>query len=173
MPFAYYQRLTPAQKRTYRQSDEITTIPLPRAAELWPLAKALARALESEDRAGTEEETNRLLAGFTRHLQVPRLQAQVLARRPSRDWGELHGLYTPGPRGGSARITLWMRTAQRQQVVKFRTFLRTLVHELCHHLDYELLTLPDSFHTEGFYKRESSLVRQLLGDAPERTSHHE
>jgi hypothetical protein len=37
---------------------------------------------------------------------------------------------------------------------------------LCHHLDYELLRLPDSFHTEGFYQRESSLLRQLLGDGP-------
>jgi hypothetical protein len=55
-----------------------------------------------------------------------------------------------------------MRTAQRHQVVRFRTFLRTLLHELCHHLDYELLELPDSFHTDGFYRRESSLLRQLL-----------
>ncbi len=27
----------------------------------------------------------------------------------------------------------------------------------------ELLKLADSLHTEGFYKRESSLVRQLTG----------
>jgi hypothetical protein len=54
-----------------------------------------------------------------------------------------------------------MRTAQRAQVVKFKTFLRTLLHELCHHLDYEHLKLEESFHTEGFYKRESSLLRQL------------
>lgn len=40
--------------------------------------------------------------------------------------------------------------------------MRTLIHELCHHLDYELLRLADSFHTEGFYKRESSLVHQLV-----------
>jgi hypothetical protein len=61
-----------------------------------------------------------------------------------------------------------MRTAQRRQVVKFRTFLRTLLHELCHHLDYELLRLADSFHTEGFYKRESSLLRQILGEGLQR-----
>jgi hypothetical protein len=61
-------------------------------------------------------------------------------------------------------ITLWMRTAQRKQVVAFRTFLRTFLHELCHHLDYELLRLPETFHTEGFYKRESSLFRQLVVD---------
>jgi hypothetical protein len=50
---------------------------------------------------------------------------------------------------------------QHKRVVAFKTFLRTLLHELCHHLDYELLNLPDSFHTEGFYKRLSSLSHQL------------
>jgi len=29
-------------------------------------------------------------------------------------------------------------------------------------LDCELLALPDSFHTEGVYKRESSLLRQPM-----------
>ena len=61
-----------------------------------------------------------------------------------------------------ARITVWMRTAKRQQVVAFRSFLRTLVHEVAHHLDYELFMLEETFHTEGFYKRESSLSNALL-----------
>jgi hypothetical protein len=61
-----------------------------------------------------------------------------------------------------AVIRVWMRTAQHKRVVAFRTFLRTLLHELCHHLDYELLKLEDSFHTEGFFKRESSLFKQLV-----------
>jgi hypothetical protein len=34
-----------------------------------------------------------------------------------------------------------MRTAAHKRVVAFRTFLRTLLHELCHHLDYEWLGL--------------------------------
>ena len=55
-----------------------------------------------------------------------------------------------------------MRTAQRKQVVAFKTFLRTLIHEVCHHLDYELFALEETFHTEGFYKRESNLVAALL-----------
>jgi len=59
-----------------------------------------------------------------------------------------------------------MRTAQKEQIVKFRTFLRTLVHELAHHLDYELYKLPETFHTEGFYARESALMRELLGEPP-------
>ena len=32
-------------------------------------------------------------------------------------------------------------------------------------IDYELLKLRDSFHTDGFFKRESSMVNQLLAAA--------
>jgi len=93
--------------------------------------------------------------------------AALLERRPANAGGELQGLYEPDEvTGGSARITVWMRTAQREQVVKFRTFLRTLLHEVCHHLDYELYKLAETFHTEGFYARESALVRELLGTGP-------
>jgi len=48
--------------------------------------------------------------------------------------------------------------------VKFRTFLRTLLHEVVHHLDYEHYGLAETFHTEGFYARESALLRDLLGE---------
>jgi hypothetical protein len=164
VPFAYYQRLTRAQQRVYRQSDEVTVIRLPEAKDLRPLVDALADALTKEDRPAAQVMADRLLAATTASLGVPLVRAQVLAIRPSRSWGELHGLYTPEEGGRPSRATVWMRTAQRRQVVKFRTFLRTLLHELCHHLDYELLRLSDSFHTEGFYKRESSLLRQLLGE---------
>jgi hypothetical protein len=54
-----------------------------------------------------------------------------------------------------------MRTAKKKRVVAFKTFLRTLLHELGHHLDFTLLELPESYHTEGFFKRESSLFHQL------------
>jgi hypothetical protein len=48
-------------------------------------------------------------------------------------------------------------------VVAYRTFLRTLLHEVCHHLDYAYLHLGDSLHTQGFYQRESSLFAALGG----------
>ncbi len=166
MPFSYYRRLTRAQQRVYQKSDGVAAIRLPRGKDLRPLAEALATALASEDRAAVEAAADRLLAGLTAALTVPPLRTQVLSVRPSKRWGELHGLYTPAGQGSAARVTLWMRTAQRHQTVKFRTFLRTLLHELGHHLDYELLGLPESFHTEGFYKRESSLLHQILGPAP-------
>lgn len=162
MPFAYYRRLSPTQKRIYRRSDEITSIPLPRAHELSHLAADLAAALEDEDRKVTKAVCQRLADGLTQRLEVPPVQVSVLSVRPRDGWGELHGLYEPSEDEYRSRISLWMRTAQRSKVVAFRTFLRTLLHELCHHLDYELFGLEETFHTEGFYKRESSLFHQLM-----------
>ena len=104
-----------------------------------------------------------LVAGY----RVPPIRMRVLARRPMDSGGELHGLYEPEDGPAIARITVWMRTAQRKDVVAFRTFLRTLVHELCHHLDYEMYALPETFHTEGFYKRESSLANALFAQEAE------
>ncbi len=163
MVFPYYRRLTRAQKRVYDKSDHIASIRLPRTDGVAPLVGEVARALKTENRAKTEEACQRLLAELTAALKVPPVRVRVLAKRPSNDWGELHGLYEPDDEA-PAKITVWMRTAQRRQVVAFRTFLRTLIHELCHHLDYEMLRLEETFHTEGFYKRESSLLHQLLRD---------
>jgi hypothetical protein len=101
---------------------------------------------------------------MTGAFNLPALRMEVLAARPSDDWGELHGLYTPEEAGRLARIQVWMRTAKHKRVVAFRSFLRTVLHEICHHFDYELLRLPETFHTEGFYKRESSLFKQLIAD---------
>jgi hypothetical protein len=90
---------------------------------------------------------------------------KVLAARPHAGWGELHGLYETTHRATEPPlITLWMRTARQKRVVAFRTFLRTLLHEVGHHVDYTLLRLGDSFHTQGFYARESHLFHQLVTD---------
>ena len=167
MVFAYYNRLTRAEQRIYDKSDQVGTLHLPQAAVLQPLTAKLADTLKREDRQRTEGISQELVSGLTARLQVPPVQVEVLAARPSRTWGELHGLYTPAEGRRPARVTVWMRTAQRRRVVAFRTFLRTLLHEVCHHLDYELLGLAESFHTEGFYKRESSLFYQLVGNRKE------
>lgn len=162
MVFAYYNRLTRAQQRIYQKSDEVTAISLPQPASLYPLIDALAEALEREDRRKTQTVSQALVSALTARLRVSPVEVEVLAKRPSRTWGELHGLYTPAEDGVPAQVTVWMRTAQRRRVVAFRTFLRTVLHEVCHHLDYELLGLEESFHTQGFYKRESSLFHQLV-----------
>ena len=163
MRFGYYDRLSATSQRTYRRSDEIRRVALPDAATLVPLAQAVAPALSGEARAEVERACQALVDALNRQLATPPVRVRVLERRPADSGGELQGLYEPDEvTGGLARITVWMRTAQRVQVVKFRTFLRTLVHEVCHHLDYELYKLAETFHTEGFYARESALVRDVL-----------
>jgi uncharacterized damage-inducible protein DinB len=165
MPFAYFNRLTRRQQAIYLESDGIVTVPLPQAPRLQPLVTALARALDSGDRAHTESAAQRLVLGLAAALGAPPARVKVLAARPHAGWGELHGLYeSPGRGGPPPLITLWMRTARQQRVVAFRTFLRTLLHEVGHHVDYTLLRLGDSFHTQGFYARESHLFHQLVTD---------
>ena len=126
---------------------------------------ALPTALQGNDRATVQRLCAEIVKGITQQLRAPPVRVTVLAARPSNHWGELHGLYEPAEGRRHAHITVWMRTAKRRQVVAFRTFLRTLLHELCHHLDYEHLMFEESFHTEGFYKRESSLFKQLVPES--------
>jgi hypothetical protein len=166
MPFNYYARLSAKNQRVYDASDGIEELRLPAAAEIWPCMPALRVALESDRPAAVQAVCQTLADQMCRQLRLPPVTIKVLAKRPSNRYGELHGLYE-GVEGAlkAARITLWMRTAQRKQVVAFRSFLRTLLHELCHHLDYTYFKLADSYHTEGFYKRESSLFHQLMTDA--------
>jgi hypothetical protein len=101
-----------------------------------------------------------LMSELCRGFGVAAIRVEVRGVRPHNARGELHGLFRLSR---PPEIVLWMRTAQRHEVVKPRTFLRTLLHELCHYLDYAMLKLEDSYHTMGFFKRESFLVRALLG----------
>ncbi len=165
MPFAYFDRLSPARQRIYLRSDAIDRVELPPGPALEHLVAGMERALAAENRGEVERLGQALLGDLTGRLEVPRVRLRVLSVRPSGDWGELHGLYEPFEDGTPPLITVWMRTVARRQVVAFRSFLRTVVHELCHHLDYELYGLPETFHTQGFYKRESSLFAQIRPQA--------
>lgn len=163
MKFSYYRKLSAENKRIYDASDKLARVELPDAMSLQPLMAPLAAALLADRRPAVEEICIHLAEGMLEQLTAPPVTLKVLAVRPSSRYGELHGLYE-GVEGRlrTARITLWMRTAQKKQPVAFRSFLRTCLHELCHHLDFEHFRLGDSFHTEGFYKRESSLFYQLM-----------
>ncbi len=161
MVLPYYHRLSPAKKRLYRRSDSLDRITLPEDSGLPRRVDAVADALLDGGRAATELACGDLTRIILAALKVPAVRTRVMAVRPHNARSELHGLYERPAGPGRATITVWMRTAQRRQVVSFRTFLRTLLHECVHHLDYELFKLPDSLHTEGFFKRESSLMRQL------------
>ena len=162
MPFDYYNRLSKRNQAIYRQSDRLTDVTLKMPQALQPGIPILRQALADDDRRAVELACKGLVAGLCADLEVVPANVKVLAVRPHNDYAELHGLYEAGEGRRRALISLWMRTARHKRVVAFKTFLRTLLHEFCHHLDYEHYRLAESFHTEGFFKRESSLFKQLV-----------
>jgi hypothetical protein len=166
--FSYYDRLTPAQQATYRKSDSVPVIPIPDAPALAHLVVDLEVALGSAKRARVAAATSALSNALLDQLGAPVVKIHVREVRPQIEGGELHGLYTFATEKKAPKLEVWMRTAAQAKTVKFRTYLRTFLHEIVHHLDVTLLELDDSFHTEGFFRRESSLVRQLLGIPPKK-----
>jgi hypothetical protein len=161
----FRSRLTRTQQRIYDRSNATPAIALQATPTLRQSVVLLPAILQSGDPRRVEQLAQCLSDEITGLLRVRRVRVQVSGTRPSNTRGELHGLYTPAHNGTTPTIKLWMMTAKRQQVVAFKTFLRTLLHEICHHLDYTLLGLADSFHTDGFYQRESSLFYRIGGPA--------
>jgi hypothetical protein len=165
---AFFHRMPPIAQRAYLRSDSIGRFdfePVP-AARI--AVAALTRALEAGAAAEIAIAARAAAIEVCRMAAVMPLAVEVRAVRPRNQRGELHGLFYPFDSRSRtpAHIVLWMRTAQRHDVVKPRTFVRTLMHELVHYFDYAVLRLGDSFHTMGFFRRESFLVRMLL--APDR-----
>ena len=89
--------------------------------------------------------------------QVPRCSIRMLAARPLRvrehSTTELFGDYHPD----TMLTRVWMRTAIRKDITSFGTFLSTLCHEFCHHLDFLKFGFGHSWHTRGFYERTAAL----------------
>jgi hypothetical protein len=158
---AWYRRLPVALQRVAAASDRVPTLPLRAGPALRDAVAALPDVLATGREADVQVVAQRISDGICTALGVAGVRVDVKRRRPPLRGGELQGLYVPANGRGRDRITVWMLTAKRGQVVAFRTFLRTLLHELCHHLDYTLLRLRDSLHTQGFYQRESSLFHAL------------
>jgi hypothetical protein len=164
--FSYFERLSAKDKRVYLRSDEIRIVKVPDAVALSPLVDELRATLEAGKRVRATRAANALVLALCKQLGAPKVRVRIRETRPSWDGGELHGLYTFAEEGEVPEIEVWMRTVAKGQIVRFRTFMRTLLHEVCHHLDATLFEMPESFHTQGFFARESSLTKQLLGERP-------
>jgi len=164
---SFYRRLRAEQKREYDRSDARKSLPLAPDAALGAAANEIVAALDSGSTKRVGAAAQRLcdgicaaLAARSRAQPAPAPRVKVLRTRPRRGQSEFHGLYTRFV-NGDCEIRVWMLTAAHGQIVKPRTFLRTLLHEICHHVDMTLLDLPSSLHTLGFHARESSLLRAL------------
>jgi hypothetical protein len=172
MPFEFYYQLTRRQQRDYRKSDEVESLPLPEEARMrvWDRVDTLEGALGTGKLKRLQAATAELSLAVTQAFEVGSVRVKVKSRRPmDRSGAEYYGL-TTWEDGKKPLIEMWMRTRAQRRVVAFKTYMRTLIHELLHHLDYSYLGLGETFHTQGFFKRESSLFRQLVTERPSRTA---
>jgi hypothetical protein len=144
-------------------SDRLNTLLLPADGKL----PSIAAAMETAMKAGTTGDVGRACQEFisiaSDFYQVPPCSVRVLAARPLRDrkhaTTELFGDY----HSGTKVIRVWMRTAVRKDVTSFGTFLSTLCHEFCHHLDFHKFPFGNSWHTRGFYQRTAMLYHYSKG----------
>ena len=156
----------PRQERylaQFLESERLRTLHLPHDDYFLTPAKSIEAAM----RAGTKADVHRtcadFLAAMSEFYKVPKCRVRVLAARPLRvreEWAtELFGDYAPE----TMLIRVWMRTAVRKQVTSLGTFLSTLCHEFCHHLDFRQFRFRDSWHTLGFYERTAMLYHHVRG----------
>jgi len=131
MPFSYYERLSAREKAIYRKSDEMHAIrlPPPVAHALAETVGAMQEALARDRREAVAAAAQLIAGGICSALGARPVAVEVLEVRPRRRDSELHGLYT-WEDDQEPRIQVWMRTAAKARVVAWKTFLRTLIHEL-------------------------------------------
>lgn len=163
--FAFYRNLSRPQQAEYRRSDAMALLAIPDVYPLRAFLPDIQMALEVVDTGQLRRSAQALVSLLLTQFDAPSVEVRVLKVRPNNDEYELHGLYEH-EEGKRPVIRVWAKTAAHKRPVAFKTFIRTLLHEVTHHFDFALYDLPNSFHTHGFYKRESHLARQLLDLPP-------
>ena len=162
------QPRTEARRREYDRSDALATMPLPPPESIQALARTLADAMAAGETTPVRLAGTALLEALSAFYQVPVPPLRVLGVRPHKVTAgvctyQLFGDYTPS----TQRIRVWMRTAIREKVSSPRALLNTLLHEFCHHLDCARLSMPQSYHTRGFFWRIDHLYHLALATPPE------
>jgi hypothetical protein len=152
----------------FLQSYRINTLELPTNGVLPDIANSIESAMHSGKPVHVCRACAEFLAEASRVYRVPTCGVRVLAARPLRvreHWTtELFGDYHVE----TMAIRLWMRTAVRKEVTSIGTFLSTLCHEFCHHLDFHLFRFSDSWHTRGFFERTAVLYHHTRGTPQKR-----
>ena len=145
----------------FTESDGLNTLRLPQDDRLRRIATAIEAAMKTGKTKEVLRASREFLDKAADFYQVKRCDVRVLAARPlrvrERSTSELFGDYHPD----TILIRVWMKTAVRKEITSFGTFLSTLCHEFCHHLDFQ--RFPDSWHTRGFYERTASLYHHARG----------
>jgi hypothetical protein len=154
------RRYSPSAERDYARSNLILAIDYAPGEATCRVARKLL-AIDPARRGPLSQE---LLDRMADELKVPRVQLHFhdKPQKHRRSGGRLtykEYAYYDSEEG----ITVYNKTAVRQQYLAPKSYLDTIVHEFLHHLDYELLKLKHTYHTQGFYSRLGDLMGKLLG----------
>ncbi len=152
----------------YQRSDGLRSLSLPSGDKLRELAAHLKEAMKTDDRKVVHAASSALLIEMATAFEVPAPPLRVLNARPVKVT-ENYATETFGDYDfESTLIRLWMRTAVQKKTTSYGTYLSTLCHEFCHHLDVVALQLPHTYHTRGFYER-SAILYHHVQNTPVRT----
>lgn len=148
----------------FRESDRLTSVDVPFHSAFSRSAQTIEQVMQEGTPADVGRACSEFLHAAASFYGVPAPEVRALAARPLRvregGWQtELFGDYFLA----DARIRIWTRTAVRKQVTSFGTFLSTLCHEFCHHLDCQKFGFSRSPHTRGFYERAAMLYHHARG----------
>src|SRR5579883_768506 len=137
----------------FRESDALRSLDVPSQSQLPQLARRIESLMQNGDRADVGGACAAFLAAAASFYGVRAPAVRALAARPLRvregGWQtELFGDYSLN----DGHIRIWTRTAVRKQVTSFGTFLSTLCHEFCHHLDCQKFGFNGSPHTRGLHE---------------------
>jgi len=157
-----------ASRAGFLESERIKTLDLPQDGRLLKIAESIEQTMKATSAADVRCTCTEFLDATSDFYRVPNCGIRVLAARPLRvreNWtSELFGDYSPE----TMMIRVWMRTAVRKEVTSFGTFLSTLCHEVCHHLDFQRFGFSGSWHTRGFYERAAALYHHARGTPQKR-----
>jgi hypothetical protein len=157
-----------AGRAGFLESDRIKTLDLPHDGRLPSITEFIESAMKAGDSGRVSRASTDFLKVASNFYNVPDCGIRVLSARPLRVREhmatELFGDYAPE----TMLVRLWMRTAVRKEVTSFGTFLSTLCHEFCHHLDFQRFGFRDSWHTRGFYERAAALYHCARDTTPKR-----
>jgi hypothetical protein len=148
-------------KQFFAESDRLNALRLPEDDRLRRIAFAIEAGMKTDRSKEVLRFSREFLDAAADFYHVKHCDVRVLSARPlrvrERSTIELFGDYNPN----TILIRVWMKTAIQKKVTSFGTFLSTLCHEFCHHLDFQ--RFRNSWHTRGFYERTGALYHHARG----------
>lgn len=150
------KQFTPLEKKAYDKSNKISTV----KGSIKKKTRDYYHKLLNQT-SYKQKEIDTFYSLLAKDLKLNKLPL-TLSNKPRRSYGRSQTYAFIRVKGTTPiQIVLYGKTAKKQQTVAIKTLLHSLIHEVMHQYDYEILGLISSFHTAGFYKRISDTISKL------------